>query len=174
MFCPKCGVHAGPDGSRFCRNCGFRLDGVIQLLARNGAPDGMVQQVMTNPSPPSPRKKGIKQGGKILFSSLILFPFMVGLSIGVESPEPLVFPAFLFFIGLMRMLYARLFQDEFPETQLSHQPGFITAPPQVSALPEAYQPPVAQIQPHSKVPTTGNLVEPSSVTEQTTNLLNRS
>lgn len=172
MFCPKCGVHAGPDASRFCRNCGFRLDGVLQLLARNGAPDGTVQYLPAASQIASPRKTGIRQGAKILFSSVVLFPLMLGLAIGIDSPAPLIFPSFLFFAGLMRMLYARLFADDFQTSQPSPQP-VVFYPPVVSALPGMYQPPAGQDLLPESVPTTGNLVEPTSVTEQTTNLLNR-
>jgi len=167
-------VHAGKDGSRFCRNCGFRLDGVAQLLARNGVPDGMMPPVAASQNATSERKKGLRQGGKILFSSIVIFPLVFGLAIAVNAPGFLFLPLVVFLAGVMRMLYARLFQDDFPEQQIAPQPVYINAPPhQISAVP-SYQPPAALPQSGSNVPTTGNLVEPPSITEQTTNLLNRS
>lgn len=184
MFCPKCGCHAGPDGSRFCRNCGFRLDGVAQLLARNGAPDSTayIPQVATQTT--SLRKQGLKKGGKILFGAVAFFPLFFGLCFLVRGPGPLVLPIFVFFAGLMRMLYARIFEDDLPEPfgtrpesfsarmdAASFQPVVqpVAVPPQpVSFLPESYQPPQVT------VPTTGNLVAPPSVSEPTTSLLNRS
>jgi len=178
MFCPKCGCHAGPEFSRFCRNCGFRLDGVGQLLSRNGAPDGFVHPApITAVQPPSPRKKGIRRGGKLLFGAIAFFPLFFGLCFAVHGPGPLIFPTFVFFAGLMRMLYARIFEDDVPE-YASSATGFqpiiqqVAAPPQpVSFLPGGYQPPLAQ--PHANVPTTGNLVAPPSIVEPTTSLLNR-
>lgn len=172
MFCPKCGCHAGPDGSRFCRNCGFRLDGVVQLLNRNGAPEGFAHSLPIPPHSPSPRKKGLKKGGKILFGAVTFFPLFFGLCFVVDSPGPLVVPTFVFFAGLMRMLYARLFEDAAPEQQVMFQPTVqpVAVPPQpVSFLPNNYQQPMAP--PLANVPTTGNLVAPPSVAEPTTNLL---
>ncbi|MGE0886001.1 MAG: hypothetical protein AB7P14_20900 [Blastocatellales bacterium] len=174
MFCPKCGVHAGPDGSRFCRSCGFRLDGVAQLLARNGALDGTVQAAPPSTlRPTSPRQKGIRKGGKIVFSAIALFPIFFGLCFLVDGPGPLIVPTFLFFAGLMRILYARLFEDDYAQSTSAVQQGMVVAPQPIPVL-SAYQPQVVQPQLHSNAPTTGNLAEPQSVTEQTTNLLNRS
>ncbi len=173
MFCPRCGCHTGPDGSRFCRNCGFRLDGVAQLLARNGAPEGFIQPPNVSPQPLSPRKKGLRKGGKILFGAVAFFPLFFGLCFVINSGVPLIAPIFVFFSGLMRMLYARIFEDAAPAPpSVMVQPIIPPAPmpPQpVSFLQREHQPPL----PHANVPTTGNLVGPTSVAEPTTSLLNR-
>ena len=182
MYCPKCSCHAGADGSRFCRSCGFRLDGVVQLLARNGVPEGYVQPAPVPPTKTkSPRKEGIRKGGKVLFTAIAVFPIFFGLCFLVEDPGPLAVPAFIFFAGLMRMLYARLFEDAVPEPPAVYQPvvqsvvqPFAPAPPQpVSFLPGSYQPPQVAL-PQPSVPTTGNLVMPPSVTEQPTYPLKQS
>jgi len=180
MFCPKCGCHGGPDGSRFCRNCGFRLDGVAQLLARNGAPEGFIQSMPPTsvaPNLPSPRKKGIKKGGKILFASVAFFPIFFGLCFLADNPGPLLVPISIFFAGLMRMLYARIFEDEIPQPPAVFHPitqPVSVAPPQpVSFMPGNYQQQPASL-PQPSVPTTGNLAMPASVTEQPTYPLNRS
>ncbi|MDX2041818.1 MAG: zinc ribbon domain-containing protein [Acidobacteriota bacterium] len=170
MHCPKCGFHAGQEGSRFCRNCGFRLDGVAQLLAHNGMVEPTLPQVAVAPRYPSPRKNGLKQGGKLLFACVALFPIFLGLSIGVGSPEPMAFPAIVLFAGLVRMLYARLFEEDYSQPAAA-QPVFVALPTVPAALP-SYQAPVVQPQAPTSVPTTGHL-EPPSVIEPTTNLLNR-
>jgi hypothetical protein len=149
------------------------LDGVAQLLARNGAPEGFVQSApVVVPKSPSPRKEGIRKGGKILFGAIAFFPLFFGLCFVVDNPGPLIIPAFVFFLGLMRMLYAQLFEDAAPEPSVVYHPvvqPLAVAPPQpVSFLPGSYQPPQAN------VPTTGNLVMPPSVTEQQTYPLKRS
>lgn len=179
MFCPKCGCHAGPDASRFCRNCGIRLDGVIQLLARNGAPDAFAQSLPTAFKPVSPRKKGIKKGGKVLFGTIAFLPLIIGLCFLFDSPGPLIFPLTSFFAGLMRMLYARIFEENVPEPAEAmafpplSQP--VQLPPQpVSFLRNDYQAPVYSQTPQlpqASAPTTGNLEQPPSVAEPTTNLL---
>lgn len=187
MYCPKCSCHAGLDGSRFCRSCGFRLDGVVQLLARNGAPEGFVQSAPVVVSKPaSPRKEGIRKGGKLLFGAIAFFPLFFGLCFPFDSPGPLLIPAFVFFAGMMRMLYAQLFEDAVPETPVAYPPFVpqvaITPPQPVSFLPGNHHPTQAAQTPHvsqaalpqANVPTTGNLVMPPSVTEQPTYPLNRS
>lgn len=171
MHCPKCGFHAGQEGSRYCRNCGFRLDGVAQLLAHNGAPDPVAPQVVVAPRYPSPRKTGFRKGGKLLFASVAFFPIFLALCFPADHPGPLLVPATLFFAGLMRMLYARLFEEDYSQPAMTSPPIFVALPPSAPALP-SYQPPVAQPQTHSNVPTTGHL-EPPSVVEPTTSLLNR-
>jgi len=174
MFCPRCGCHTGPDGSRFCRGCGFRLDGVSQLLARNGAPESYVPPLTVAPQPPSPRKKGIRKGGKMLFAAFAFFPLFFGFGLLIRDPWPLLVPAFVFFLGLMRILYARIFDDAAPPAPpMLFQSVVHPAPVQpqpVSFLQSEYQPPPA---PQANVPTTGNLVAPPSVAEPTTSLLNR-
>ncbi len=170
MHCPKCGFHAGQEGSRFCRSCGFRLDGVAQLLAHNGAVETSAPQTVITPQSPSPRKKGLKRGGKILFAGAVFFPIFLGLSIGVESPEPMAFPAIVLFAGLVRMLYARLFEEDYSQPAAA-QPVLVALPTVPAALP-SYQAPVVQPQAPTSVPTTGHL-EPPSVIEPTTSLLNR-
>jgi hypothetical protein len=153
------------------------LDGVVQLLARNGAPEGFIQSAPpVAPKSPSPRKEGIRKGGKILFGAIAFFPLFFGLCFVFDSPGPLVIPAFVFFAGLMRMLYAQLFEDAVPEVPVFYQPVVqpfaVTPPPPVSFLPGSYQPQATL--PQANVPTTGNLVMPPSVTEQQTYPLNRS
>lgn len=172
MFCPKCGCHAGPDGSRFCRNCGFRLDGVAQLMSRNGAPESYTPPLVTVPLPsPSPRKKGVRKGGKIMFGALASLPIFIGICAAVNSGDPLVVPVFVFFAGLVRMLYARLFEDASPVPPSMVQPVIPHPVAQPASLPPGNYQPLAA--PHVNVPTTGNLVAPPSVVEPTTSLLKR-
>ncbi|MEO6726826.1 MAG: hypothetical protein ABIU20_09510 [Blastocatellia bacterium] len=144
------------------------------MLVRNGAPEGFHQSLPIAPQSPSPRKKGLKKGGKILFSAVALFPLFFGFCFLVRDGWPLTFPAFVFFAGLMRMLYARVFEDAASEQQVMFQPNVqsVSVPPQpVSFLPDNYQHSLEP--PQMNVPTTGNLVAPPSVAEPTTNLLKR-
>lgn len=114
----------------------------------------------------------MRKGGKILFAALALFPLFFGFCFVVDDPGPLFVPAFTFFLGLMRMLYARIFEDAVPAAPAVFQSAAqsMVAPPPVSFLRDDYQP----LLPQANVPTTGNLVAPASVAEPTTNLLNRS
>ena len=107
-----------------------------------------------------------------MFGAVAFFPLFFGLAVAIHSPGPLVIPTFVFCVGLMRMLYARIFEDAAPEQSVmfQHIVQPVAVPPQpVSFLPSNYQPPLAS--PQSNAPTTGNLVQPSSVAEPTTSLL---
>ncbi|HEX7956452.1 MAG TPA: hypothetical protein VF508_05900, partial [Pyrinomonadaceae bacterium] len=70
MFCPQCGQQQVSDASRFCARCGFQLSAVAGLLATNGAaPEPAFEAV---PVPESAKRKGVKQGGKLMLTGLFL------------------------------------------------------------------------------------------------------
>jgi|CXWL01.1.fsa_nt_gi hypothetical protein len=118
--------------------------------------------------PPSPRKKGIRFGAKILFASIVTFPVIMAIAIAGNSPGPLAITFLLFLLGISRMTYARLFEDDEPTAALP-QPVF--APPSVAGALAAYRAPVSFATPRGA--TTGELQAPPSVTEHTTNLLDQ-
>lgn len=158
MYCPRCGNLPASDRMRFCPSCGLRLDGVVELLARDGVP--------TNPLPPPPsnepshRRKGIRRGAQITFFSLALFVPFLAFAIGVaEHPGPLVIPVTIFFTGIFWMLYYRLFGDEAASAPRPVQPAQFGPPPQPAYLPPqqsapAYRSPVEPSKPQSVVENT--------------------
>ena len=169
MFCPKCSAQTGVDSSRYCRNCGFRLDIVALMMAYNGEPQSFAPAIMAPPAPTtvSARKNGLRFGGKILFSSLVMFPFIFAWAASMRNAGLFLIPAIVCFLGVMRMLYAWLFEDTIPGSHLAMPTAPVPAYRPVSTLPNVYQPPVAR----TEVPNTGNVNQPPSVTEPTTNLL---
>ena len=70
MHCPQCGQEQISPEMRFCKSCGFSLDGVKELLAGNVSPtlgqNGRKLQ--------SPRRKGVRHGVILLFISLVFMP----------------------------------------------------------------------------------------------------
>ena len=162
MYCPGCGYQTAEGQVRFCPGCGFRLDGVTELLAREGEPvEGQTQM----PLPLSERQQGIRLGVKLILLSVVLFPIFLGLSILFDSPGPLMPPVTIFLAGLGWSLYSALFGNESLPAQQA----------QIDARPRGLVMPVR----HS-VQTTGSMAErpavpqaipPASVTERTTNLL---
>ncbi len=78
MFCPQCGQQQTSGLIRFCSRCGFPLDGVIQLLGNGGmlpayrSPEEATQM--------SPRKKGVRQGGILFLSGILVVPLLGVLS----------------------------------------------------------------------------------------------
>lgn len=176
MFCPQCGQQQASEAARFCSRCGFQLAAVSGLLATGGAPPEMTMMEGA-PAPPSPRRKGVQFGGKLMLSGMFLAPALAALSelIGFDEDIALV-GVIVIMAGFFRLLYAFLFEDGPYRRQLQQQPTFVPqqqfAPPrEASALPpgqgvpaRGYVPPRAE---------TADLAYRPSVTEGTTRLLDR-
>jgi hypothetical protein len=165
MYCPRCGQQAF-DEVRFCSRCGLRLDGVTVLLDNDGsiappAPESRAREA-------SPRQKGIRLGVILIFSSIVLFPifFFIAISNKVDSPIPLLLPLTVFLIGLLRLLYSVIFEEE--RAVAKSRLPYLQARPvnQNAALP----PPPDSVAASRRVNTADMLHSPS-VTENTTNLL---
>jgi hypothetical protein len=175
MFCPQCGQQQVSDAARFCSRCGFQLAAVSGLLATGGrgaAPEPAFEAV---PAPPSPKRKGVQLGGKLMLSGMFLGPALAMLSELIGTPEEMALLGVIVFLaGLFRLLYALLFEDgpyrRRPERRPAYGPQF--APPQaVSALPpQQAQPAHTYVPPR---PDTAELAYRPSVTEGTTRLLER-
>jgi hypothetical protein len=111
MFCPECGQQQVSDEVRFCSRCGFQLAGVTGLLATRGAlPAGAAAHA----SAETPRRKGVRQGGKLILFAIFLMPFfgiLSEISRGLIPEETILFGVLAFMVGLLRLLYAALFED---------------------------------------------------------------
>ena len=116
----------------------------------------------------TPRKKGIRFGAKLLFAGIAIFPLVVAFCVAFDNPGPLLLSFLPFFAGICRMLYARMFEEGVQRPTVV-TPALGLPPPHGAALPP-YQPPVSVVPPSR---TTGELVEPPSVTEHTTRLLDK-
>lgn len=174
MFCPQCGQQQASNASRFCSRCGFQLAAVAGLLATGGAAPEMSLAVV--PGPDSPKRKGARQGGKLMLSGLFLAPALGLLSEMIGSPVELVILGVIVFLaGLFRLLYALIFEDGPYSRQLQHQPAYTPpqqfAPPhEASALPPPQAVPARGYAPPPRA-TTGEIAYRPSVTEGTTRLL---
>ena len=175
MFCPQCGQQQISGEMRFCSRCGFPLGGVIQLLASGGMTATSDAGAM--PKQLSPRRKGYRQGALMLLIGMIVTP-LLGILSDVGFPEILVaLTAIIFFWGgIIRMIYARIFEDKATYPAQTIPPVYIppTAPAQFgtgapqTALPPQRSMPVS----NWRQPTnTAEMVRPPSVTEHTTRLL---
>ena len=165
MYCPRCGQQAF-DEVRFCSRCGLRLDGVTVLLDHDGAIETPVQE--SHASRESARQKGIRLGIKLIFSSIVLFPifFAIALSHKVDSPAPLLVPLTVFLVGLLRLLYSVIFEEERPLSK-SRLPYLQARPVNQNAV---LPPPPSSITASRRV-NTADMLHTPSVTENTTNLL---
>ncbi|MEJ7615786.1 MAG: zinc ribbon domain-containing protein [Pyrinomonadaceae bacterium] len=189
MYCPNCGQQQASSEIRFCSHCGFPLVGVARLLTSGGNLAGLT----TNDAPEqrlSARQKGLRQGALLLFLGCLLAPTAAILHSQLNLPILFVPLCGILgiFGGLLRMLYAALFEDNYANSASSALP--LSAMPaagskgnyqvpgarESTALPP-YSPPafsVSDVRAKSRQHTAEMAVPaspPASVTENTTRLL---
>jgi hypothetical protein len=133
------------------------------------------------PKQMSPRKKGVRQGGMLLLLGMILVPILGVFASysGSRFPEILAALAAIicFLGGPLRMLYAAVFEEGAPNP--FHARPFVQAPmhqPQFNPQVRNAALPPPSVQPGlgwRQRPNTAELVNPPSVTENTTRLLDK-
>ena len=165
MYCPNCGQAQVSEDIRYCSRCGLSLWELARwLIDGANAPWSPVPPVTA----PSPRKKGIKRGAKLMFLSGVLLLPAIGIAAAVDEPGPLLLPFTVFLAGLFWALYCRLFADD--------RPALPTKMPAQLYRQNEYLPP-AQGNPapvlRAREPNTAEIIKPPSVTEYTTNLLRK-
>jgi hypothetical protein len=177
MYCPQCGQQQVSEAVRFCSRCGFPLDAVIQLLASGGMMP--VYRALDDPAQMSPRRKGVKQGAVLLLSGAVIVPIL-GI---IASFSPSAFPELLaalaaiicFVGGPFRMLYAALFEEGAPKRVPMYGPPPVVPQQFAPSRPNTALPPPPVHTPPSwrGRPSTGELANRPSVTENTTRLLDK-
>lgn len=178
VYCPRCGQEQISHEVRFCSRCGFLMNGLAEIVLSGG----VVQQ--TEPKPPTPRRKGLKQGGAWILLGVFIVPLLGVLSLLIQFPEEFIgLAAIIFFLGgILRMIYAGIFESgnsndktieekvyQTAQKLLKKQPQANALPPQQSIPTDAYAPPVQQ----GNWRDTNDLT-PTSVTDHTTKLLDKS
>jgi hypothetical protein len=182
MFCPQCGQQQVSGVVRFCSRCGFPLDGVSQILANGGmlpvyTPSEGGKEI-------SARRRGVRQGVILLLTGAVLVPILGVLTSFAQNStflEILVaIAAILCFVGgPLRMLYAAIFEEGAPQRPHFPQPSY--APPAMPVrsplqghTPASLPPPPANpAGAWRSRPKTAELVQPPSITENTTRLLEK-
>jgi hypothetical protein len=165
MYCPKCGQQVS-ETMRFCSRCGLQVTEVAEWLA------GGVFSVREEAQPdmPSPRRKGMRRGAKIMFWGGIMLPIFLGLSIAFDSPVPLLFPLIIFLAGFSMLLYSRLFGEELSSNRINQsQDVRLGAMHGQSALPPASDAGLAGSM--MRPLRTAEMAQPPSVADHTTKLL---
>src|SRR5262245_29672794 len=179
MYCPRCGQQQATDSMRFCSRCGFAMEGTLQILAHGGmlpeyqAPSGEKKR--------SRKAKGVMQGAMIFLLGVLVVPILGIMSSFAPGRLENVFAFFaaisaiIFFLGgPLRILFAALFEEGAPKYQFPMSPTY-HAPvmPQAnrpSALPP---PPVNPASQWRQKPQTAEILQPPSVTDSTTRLLDK-
>ena len=175
MHCPQCGQEQIFGELPFCKSCGFSLDGVRELLATANISPTLEKQ---NRKPhQSPRRQGVRQGVILLFISMVFMPLIT--LIGKPTGEFL--PMVFLMAGLMRILYAVIFQEGAPRKKKQDSSLRYVAPITTDQL--GTETPRPGLPPSHSVPVsvfsarrmdTAEMVNPPSVTEHTTKLLDES
>jgi hypothetical protein len=182
MYCPQCGKEQANNSVRFCYYCRFQLSSVTDLLNHQGVLPYQMQQpppVMMSPLPLpiSQRKKGMKNGAKLMFISAVLTPIFFAFAVGVaDHPGPLIVPFTVFLAGLCWMVYSAIFGEDYAIPQTSKPPQqFVNPPPQFTTNPPRSALSGADNYVNMPPPriNTSEIVNPPSVTEHTTNLLEK-
>ena len=178
MFCPRCGQEQISNETRFCSRCGFLMTGVGALIANDG------QTTLTaakSSSVDSPRKRGLKHGLFIFLLTFLVVPIVTILTIWAQAePFGVAISAILLFVGgLLRMFYAWMFESSEPAGSTLDQNFYGAAQnllnnnPQANALPPHSMPAASYMPPvHGGWRETNDL-QPSSVTDPTTKLLEK-
>lgn len=175
MYCPNCGQQQISEETRFCSRCGFLMTGVAELIAKGGA---LPQYLKADePKPMTPRRKGLKQGGMLFLSSFLIVPILAIITIFLNvEPYGVAIAAILtFWGGILRMIYALLFESNAPDEKTLEENVYQSAQtllnkrkeskslPQQSVPESSYVPPVA-----GNWRDTNDLNKIPSVTEHTT------
>lgn len=180
MYCPQCGQQQTSDLIRFCSRCGFPMDGVIHLLHNRGLLP--MYPAAQESGEISPRKRGVRQGGILLLTGALLVPILGVLnsfSTGMIMDVLVAVAAIICFLGgPVRMIFAALFEDgapprgPLPMTAYAPPPAIRPGmpPPGAGALPPAMGNAVPTWR---QRPNTAELMQPPSVTENTTRLLDK-
>ena len=156
------------------------MEGAIQLLAHGGM---MPQYPLPEGDGISPRKRGVKQGALLMLIGAVLVPVLGVMASFAPDRLGNVFAFFCalsavicFLGGPLRMLFAAIFEQgapapyQFMPTQ-SYAPASMPPPvARASALPPSSVNPASHWTPR---PQTAEILQPSSVTDHTTQLLEK-
>lgn len=130
----------------------------------------------------SPRRKGVKQGVLLMLIGAVLVPLLGVFTAFAPGRIEIMFEFFAalaaiicFVGGPLRMLYAGLFEEGAPSRKFvaptSYTPPSIPPPPaRLSALPQPTSNPTVGWKPR---PQTAEILQPPSVTDNTTRLLEK-
>lgn len=180
MYCPKCSQIQTEDGLRFCSRCGFQLGVVKELLAERDSAPVITAGSQAPPKFFSRRKQDLLFGATVMSiaATIVVQLSWVAPKVKLVFPLWVIWLAFSLFVLSFDVLVrvARTFFSD--DDQISDPPsqpgtpGFISkVSPATSELPPMQNLPAAALG-FDRV-NTGEIRQPLSVTEHTTNLLNK-
>lgn len=180
MYCPKCSQKQSADGLRFCSRCGFHLGVVKELLAERDS-----STIMT--ADPQPRTKFFSRRKQDLLLGATVMSVVATLIVQISwlaPKEAIIFPLwliwflfslFVLFFGSLARVARRLFSDDDDGSDLPLRRRTPSFPTNVSSatgeFPAVQNVPVAAL--GSERLSTGEILQPLSVTDHTTSLLDK-
>ena len=175
MYCPNCSQQQVSEEVRFCSRCGFSLIAVRELIASGGAlleHGGGAQAGQI-----SPGQRVVRRGAWMMLASLAL-TVVVGILSAIDDDFAvlLLLPLLGFVIGVVQVLYGVFVSEKRARRKraASQPPAVPIMPGQLgtAARPELPPPRVAPIESFAAPRVdTAKMVQPPSVTENTTRLL---
>jgi hypothetical protein len=170
MFCPQCGQQSS-DEIRFCPKCGLQLAPHAALLSVGHTPARGAVAAQQSPPVRSAKRVQMRRAAKLMFFSVVLFPLFLGLSIATDGPAGVLLNLLMFLGGLAWMVYAKLFGDDSPHVPRQSSSRDLKAGGEKPAL-NAQQFVPASLFDRQRA-NTAEIVQPPSVTEHTTKLLDQ-
>ena len=182
MYCPKCSQEQIFDEVRFCPRCGFQLDALKLKLAENQ--NGLsMSEAERETRLVSTRKKDVLIGASVMLVAAISIVLLMISSVAGTPWQAVIIPLLLVWMGIVAVILlsghaAREVKNLFskddsasPSRIVSELIGRLnpTAPHQ--ALPPVQNEPISEF--GSWRVNTAELMQSSSVTEHTTNSLNK-
>ena len=178
MHCPRCGQQQVSDQTKFCSRCGFQLGLVGELLEHGGYLPQLAELekgkriVLT-------RKNGLVVSFIWLIFWMMLVPAFFS-ALGANR-IPAAMAAFGFFSSLIIFVVSLTLLKRAPKShelgqQQAMSPSSLYGRTSMGALPPQQVQPVSTYMPPEgswRVPDTGDLARPGSVTESTTKLLKK-
>ena len=180
MYCPKCSQKQSEEGLRFCSRCGFQLGVVKELLAEHGSLPVMPAQLQAPTKFLSRRKQDLILGATVMSVAATV---VVQLS-WIAPKGAIIFPlwitwfAFTLFVlsfDVLVRLARKLFSDDDEVNDLPSRRRGADLSTRVSRS-RSDLPPMQNATSHrlgSERVNTGEILQPLSVTEHTTNLLHK-
>lgn len=173
MYCPQCGQQIASEEMRFCKQCGFGIDGVKDLLAPSVpvkvSPPGLLN-IHVGADPRSLR--GLNQAAYLLLLAFV--PVLLAIAQGVFSfnllAPLLLIKAFFVLLAIAGLRFCYSVYEARQEWKPPKRSQIGAHKPELE-IQQNDSPPAAFIA--ERVNTT-EIVRPPSITERTTKLLSKS
>lgn len=161
MYCPKCSQQQISEEMRFCSRCGFPLGGVRELIVSGAG---------TSVNPYYRPFRGMRQGLWWMLAGIPL-SFFIALLTAVDDDFAVFFivPLLIFIVAFIRMVYSGFIQGRKARAKSEAISSLTSGMPAPAELPPARAVPASNLtQPRVQ---TSEIIQPPSVTENTTRLL---